>query len=88
MLDRLPGAAIGSLPAVSDPAWLGSQCWVRYTRMSSGMAVMTVLLLAAWVCCNQSANSLMADCLTFKVPALTDFSEYQLQLPGPDCTAL
>ena len=42
--------------------------------MSSGVAVMTVLLLAAWVCCSQSANSLMADCLTFKVPALTNIS--------------
>ena len=40
--------------------------------MSSGMAVITVLLLAAWVLCSQSASSLMADCLTFRVLAFTD----------------
>ena len=58
MLDRLPGAASSCPLAVADPAWLGSQCWVKYTSMPSGMAVCTVLLHAACLLCSQSATSL------------------------------
>ena len=35
----------------------GSQCWVKHTRMSSGMALITVLLLAAWMLYNQCCRA-------------------------------
>lgn len=41
--------------------------------MPSGMAFVTVLLLAACVLCNQVVTSLIAVCLTFKVSAVKDF---------------
>lgn len=47
MLDSLPGAAFGSPATVLDPAWWGSQCWVKYRRTFSGTAVITILLLSA-----------------------------------------
>jgi len=71
--DRLLGAAMSSPAVVPDPAWLGSQCCVKYTSRSSGVAVSNVLLHVAWAACSQSANSLTAVVLAFLVLSFTDF---------------
>ena len=58
-----------SSPAeVDDSAWFGSQCWVRYTSMSSGMADCMVLMPVVF---NLSASSTTAACLALTVAALT-----------------
>ena len=56
--DKLHGAAISAAVAVSEPAWFGSQCCVKQTRVSSGVADSRLLLLAAGMACSHSANSL------------------------------
>ncbi|DBA78630.1 TPA: hypothetical protein ACH3X1_016812 [Trebouxia sp. C0004] len=71
--DRLPGAAMSSPAAVFEPAWLGSKRCVKYTRMSSGMAVSMVLPVTWCMLCIHSASSLAAALLAFRVLALTDF---------------
>ena len=45
---------------VADPAWLGNQCCVKCTSMSSGMTVCNVLLPVALTVCSHSANSATA----------------------------
>ena len=71
VLDKLPGAAISSPLFVMEPAWFGSQCCVKYTRMSSGMAVCRILLHASCLLCSQLVSSLMAACLIFIVSGFT-----------------
>ena len=70
---RLLGAAMSSLPAVLDLAWFGSQCWVKYTRISSGMAVSIVLPVTSCMLCIHFATSFTAALLALRVLDLTDF---------------
>ncbi len=51
------GGSINLLEEVEEPAWFGSQCWVKNTKMSSGMAVTMDLCML----CNQSMSSLATE---------------------------
>ena len=73
MPDRLPGAAMSSPAAVLEPARLSSYCRVRYTRISSGMAVSIVLPVKVCMLCIHSANFFAAALLAFRVLAFTAF---------------
>ncbi len=66
--DRLLGTAMSSPHKVTEPAWFGSQCWIRYTSMSSGVADCMVLMP---VVCSHSVSSMTAVCLALAVAALT-----------------
>ena len=70
---QLLGAAMSSVPAVLDLAWFGSQCWVTYTRISSGMAVSIVQPVTSCMLCIHSATSFTAALLALRVLDLTDF---------------
>ena len=70
---RLLGAAMSSVLAMLDLAWFGSQCWVKYTRISSGMAVSIVQPVASCMLCIHSATSFTAALLALRVLDLTDF---------------
>ena len=67
----LAGAAISSPDAVCDPGRFGSQCCVKYTRISSEMTVEMVLLLTDCVLWAQSVSSLTAVRQTLRVSAFT-----------------
>ncbi len=69
---KLLGAAMCSPVLVAEPAWLGNQCCMKYTSMSSGMTVCIVLLPVALTVCSQSASSDTALFLVCKVLAFTD----------------
>ena len=69
--DRLLGAAMSSPVVVSEPAWLGSQCWVKYTKRSSGVVVWR-FLLPPCTACSQCANSVAADAFVFLVASFTE----------------
>ena len=55
---------------MAEPAWLGSQCVVRYPRTSSGRHVCRVLPVL--VLCSQSASSLALWCRCFSVLGATE----------------
>ncbi len=57
---------------MADPAWLGNLCCVKYTSMSSGMTVCSVLLPDALTVCSHSASCVTAPFLICRVLALTD----------------
>ncbi len=70
--DKLPGAASLWPDLVVVPACLGSQCVVRYTMMSSGRQLCSVLPIL--VLCSQSASSLAFLWRCCSVLAATDCS--------------
>ena len=70
--DKLPGAASLWPDLVVVPACLGSQCVVRYTMMSSGRQLCSVLPIL--VLCSQSASSLAFLWRCCSVLAATDRS--------------
>ena len=57
---------------VAEPAWLGNQCCVKYTSMSSGMTVCIVLLPVAFTVCSHATSSDTALFLVCRVLAFTD----------------
>ena len=69
---KLLGAVMCSPVLVAEPAWLGSQCCVKYTNISSGMTVCSVLLPVALTVCSHSASSDTAPFLVCRVLAFTD----------------